>query len=131
MKKRRIRKSKKKIVQVYHDPSEKDIKLARAYGGMPRGAAKKMVTKTQQPRDSQTPGSINTRSNINKVSAAVAGYQRDGGSRGDDRNRAFSSMQNLEEYKENPNNISNAGLLNLNESNEASMLAVPEHHIRE
>ncbi len=58
-KKRRIRK-KKKVIQIYNEPSEKDIMMAKAYGGVPRGTVKKIITKTVT-RDIHTPGSVNNR----------------------------------------------------------------------
>ena len=36
LRKRKIKK-KKKVVQVYNEPSEKDIMMAKAYGGVPKG----------------------------------------------------------------------------------------------
>ena len=45
LKKKRIKK-KKKVIQVYNDPSAKDIKLARAYGGVPKGAPKRVIPQT-------------------------------------------------------------------------------------
>jgi ribonucleotide monophosphatase NagD (HAD superfamily) len=39
-------KKKKKVVQVFGDPSDKDIMMAKAYGGVPRGAPKRVLPKT-------------------------------------------------------------------------------------
>lgn len=58
--------------------------MARAYGGVPRGAPKKVMTKSIY-RDVVTPVSA-TRggAKVTKVSGAIAGFQRDTvGSRGD------------------------------------------------
>jgi hypothetical protein len=37
MRKRRIKKKKKQVVQVFGEPSDKDKQMAKAYGGMARG----------------------------------------------------------------------------------------------
>jgi hypothetical protein len=131
MRKRRVKRKKKVVVQVYQDPNEKEIMMARAYGGVPRGAAKKVITKTVNVyRDVVTPVSATRGSKqINKVSSAIAGFQRDTGSRGRSPNHMMTSMRDLEEYKD-AHTASLPGM-GINESNEASMLAVPEHHIRE
>ena len=40
MRKMRIKK-KKKVVQIFNDPSDKDKQMAKAYGGVPRGGPKR------------------------------------------------------------------------------------------
>ena len=135
MLKRRKIKKKKKVIQVYTDPSAQDIKMARAYGGVPRGAVKKVMTKSVYRDSSQTPASITnkgSKAHINKLSGAVSGMQRvETPSRGTA--NGFLSMQHLEEYKGDGdiNASSNPVLRHLNDSQEASLMAVPEHHIRE
>jgi hypothetical protein len=74
MKKRRLRK-KKKVVQVYNEPSDKDIMMAKAYGGIAKGAPKKVVPKTIY-RDSSTPMDRNNKGHIHKLSGAVSGIHR-------------------------------------------------------
>lgn len=74
MKKRRLRK-KKKVVQVYNEPSDKDIMMAKAYGGIAKGAPKKVVPKTIY-RDSSTPMDRNNKAHIHKLSGAVSGIHR-------------------------------------------------------
>jgi hypothetical protein len=52
MKKRRIRRKKKVVVvQVYNEPTGKDIMMAKAYGGVPRGAPKKVIATKTITRD--------------------------------------------------------------------------------
>jgi hypothetical protein len=65
MKKRKLKKKKKAApVQTFGEPSDKDIMMAKAYGGAPRGLPKRVVPKPQyQQRDSNTPAS-----NINRNS---------------------------------------------------------------
>lgn len=38
-------KRRKKVVQEYNEPSDKDIQMAKAYGGVARGAPKRMLPK--------------------------------------------------------------------------------------
>jgi hypothetical protein len=53
------------FVQTFGEPSEKDLMMAKAYGGAPRGQPKRVVPKPQyQQRESNTPaGNINRNSN--------------------------------------------------------------------
>ena len=44
MRKRRIKK-KKKVVQVFGEPSDKDKQMAKAYGGVAKGAPKRQIPK--------------------------------------------------------------------------------------
>jgi len=71
-KKRRVKK-KKGVVQVYNDPSDKDIQMAKAYGGVARGAPKRLAAKTIY-RDSSTP--LNHRGSRAQIaSGTVSGMQ--------------------------------------------------------
>lgn len=71
-KKRRVKK-KKGVVQIYNEPSDKDIQMAKAYGGVARGAPKKGTAKSIY-RDSSTP--INHRgSRAQMASGTVSGMQ--------------------------------------------------------
>jgi len=46
MKKRKLKKKKKAApVQTFGEPSEKDLMMAKAYGGAPRGQPKRVVPK--------------------------------------------------------------------------------------
>jgi hypothetical protein len=91
-KKKRVKK-RKKIIQIYNDPSEKDILMAKAYGGVPRGTVKKIITKTVV-RDVHTPGStapgaIGSKAAFQRVSGVVNGFNRD----------SLSRVGDLEEMK--------------------------------
>lgn len=48
-------KRKKKVVQEYSEPSEKDIQMAKAYGGVARGAPKRQIPKGMQARGISSP----------------------------------------------------------------------------
>ena len=60
--KRRRKKKKKKIVEVYMEPTDKDILMAKAYGGVPKPTkvVKKVVIKPNS-RNIQTPSNIGVR----------------------------------------------------------------------
>ena len=63
---------------------------------------------------------------MSKISGLVAGFGRDGGKDGE---RHSVSMMQLEEFKEDDAQF--AGAVNMThqgESNDASFLAVPDHH---
>ena len=127
-KKKRVKK-RKKIIQIYNDPSEKDKLMAKAYGGVPRGTVKKIITKTVV-RDVSTPVSQahgrTSKAAFQRVSGVVNGFNRD----------SLSRVGDLEEMKNDQHNVSMPGMMTnqsnyLNDSNEPSILAVPEHHVRE
>jgi hypothetical protein len=44
-------------VQEYSDPSDKDIMMAKAYGGVARGAPKRIIPKGINPRGIHSPKS--------------------------------------------------------------------------
>lgn len=116
--------------------------MAKAYGGVPRGGQKKVVTKTiYREVHSPVSNTRNSKSQINRISGAVSGFLKDHQIGGDEevaerqprRNQvkqAFSSVRRLEEYNNDDlHNMSGNGIMQkLNESNEASLVAVPEHH---
>jgi hypothetical protein len=60
MKKKKI-KRKKKVVQEYNEPSDKDIQLAKAYGGVAKGAPKRQVPKGMMARGINSPSSSMSR----------------------------------------------------------------------
>jgi hypothetical protein len=62
-------KRKKKVVQEFSNPSDKDIQLAKAYGGIARGAPK-------QRRKGSPSSSLSKQSKLGKVAGSVAGYQK-------------------------------------------------------
>jgi len=105
----------KKIVQEYNDPSDRDRQLASAYGGVAKGS---VIRKAPKAGKSRSPGSSVSRGSqkLKGVAGSVAGLQRNN----------QSSLRNIEETKDN-----NQSMLQLNDPNDASMMAVPEHHIRE
>jgi hypothetical protein len=133
MKKRRLKKKKKTAaapLQTYGDPSDKDILLAKAYGGAPRGQPKRAIPKNVLQRDTNTPQSnINRNNQMSKVSGVVAGFNR--GDKDGERQHSVSMMQ-LEELKGGESNYMQAvDMTHQNESNDASFAVVPDHHIRE
>lgn len=106
--------------------------MARAYGGVPRGQPKKVLPKAQYQRDTNTPGSNinrNSKHQMSKVSGLVAGFNRDGGAKEGERHSV--SMMQLEELKEDEVRGGVNMTLQGGESNDASFLAVPDHHQRE
>lgn len=80
MRKRRIKK-KKKVVQIFNDPSDKDKQMAKAYGGVPRGGPKRQVQTRTAFRDTETPKSQMqnraSKQNMVKISEMVSGFNRD------------------------------------------------------
>jgi hypothetical protein len=63
---------------------------------------------------------------MSKVSGLVAGFNRDGTKEGE---RHSVSMMQLEEHKEDDGNYAHGvNLTHQGESNDASFLAVPDHH---
>ena len=63
---------------------------------------------------------------MSKVSDLVAGFNRDGAKEGE---RHSVSMMQLEEHKEDDGNYAHGvNLTHQGESNDASFLAVPDHH---
>ena len=145
MKKRKLKKKKKPLgapVQTFGEPSDKDIMMAKAYGGVPRGLPKRAVPRNMYQRETMgTPGSNinhNSKHQMSKISGVVAGFNRGGGDgpMTKDGERHSVSMMQLEEFKGNDdgNNPQYANAVNMThqgESNDASFLAVPDHHIRE
>jgi hypothetical protein len=66
---------------------------------------------------------------MSKVSGLVAGFNRDGGKEGE---RHSVSMMQLEELKEDDGQYAaGVNMTHQGESNDASFLAVPDHHQRE
>jgi hypothetical protein len=106
MRKRRLKKKKKAApVQTFGEPSDKDILMAKAYGGVPKGAPKRVMPKNIYQRDTATPGSNinrNSKHQMSKLSGMVAGYNRDGNPNPltKDGERHSVSMMQLEELKE-------------------------------
>lgn len=83
--------------------------MAKAYGGIARGLAKK--------RDKGSPSSTNSKqSKLKKVSGSVAGLQK-------------NHQRDIEETKGELTLNRSANILN--ETGDPSVMAVPEHHIRE
>lgn len=70
--KKKLKKKKKKgPVQEYTDPSDKDIQMAKAYGGVAKPQPKRVLPKgLKSPRSSIS----NTRGTLNKVAGSVAGF---------------------------------------------------------
>lgn len=115
--KKKLKKKKKKgPVQEYTEPSDKDMQMAKAYGGVAKPQPKRTLPKgLKSPRSSIS----NTRGTLNKVAGSVSGLQRN-----------HQSRRELEERK-NDNLNHNQSHIVLNETNDPSIMAVPEHHLRE
>lgn len=110
--KRKLKKKKKKgPVQEYTEPSDKDIQMAKAYGGVAKPQPKRVLPK----------GLKSPRSSISKVAGSVSGLQRH-----------HQSRRELEERKAAGETLQhNQSHIVLNETNDPSIMAVPEHHLRE
>ena len=72
-------KRKKKVVQEYNEPSDKDVQMAKAYGGVAKGPVKRTLPKGLNAKGLNSPGgsSISRQSKKLKViSGSVAGLQK-------------------------------------------------------
>ena len=112
-KKRSKKKRKKGPVQEYTEPSDKDVQMAKAYGGVAKPQPKRVL-----PKGLKSPRSSISNTKLNKVVGSVSGLQRN-----------HPSRRDFEEHKGDLNH--NQSHVILNETNDPSVMAVPEHHLRE
>lgn len=84
IRRRRIKKKKKKRPVVQEgEPNDKDIMLARAYGGKPKAGGVTASSRRKPPRNArniQTPGSVSindpTKERLYRLANSISGYQQ-------------------------------------------------------
>lgn len=75
MRKKKVKRA-KKVVQEYNEPSDRDVQLAKAYGGMAKGAPKRQMPKGLNQRNIHSPSSSMSRQSkkLKVISGSVAGF---------------------------------------------------------
>lgn len=73
MRKKKMKRA-KKVVQEYNEPSDRDVQLAKAYGGMAKGAPKRQMQKGIRNINSPSSSMSRQSKKLKVISGSVAGF---------------------------------------------------------